>query len=129
MVLVPLARGTFLSPCDALPNFRMFKALVDSDEGAPAVAKELVASDGSLVVTWTDLGLGGIRTMTNLFAEFAGSNDTIQQLGRSGQVFDPNPHQEYAQPGDELFIIEPAQPGVFAAWRAQLKQYRGRLVA
>lgn len=72
IVFVPQAHGSFLSPVDQLPNFRMFKALVESDKNAPAVAKELAASDGSIVVTWTELGLGGIRKFADLFAEFAG---------------------------------------------------------
>ncbi|HUV81284.1 MAG TPA: hypothetical protein VMW21_02065 [Patescibacteria group bacterium] len=128
IVLVPQAHGSFLSPSDSFPNLRMFKALVESDEDAPAVAKELAASDGSIVVTWTDLGLGGIRKLSHLFAEFSARNETVRQLGKNREVFDPDPNPQYQQPGDELFIAEPAQPKVIQAWRTQLNEYRTHLV-
>jgi hypothetical protein len=129
ILLVPQAHGSFVSAVDLLPNFRMFKALVENDDEAPAVAKELAASDGSIVVSWTELGLGGIRKLSCLFSEFAARNETVAQLGRNGEIFDPAPNPRYQQPGDELFIAEPAQPKLFQAWRAQLNEYRTSLVA
>ncbi len=129
VVLVPKAYGSYVSAGARLPNFRMFKALVESDNDVPAVARELAASDGSVVVTWTELGLGGVRRLADLFSEFAGGNETVIQLGRNGEVFDPAPSPRYQQPGDELFIPEPAQPKIFESWRAQLNGYRAQLVA
>lgn len=128
VVFVPQAHGSFVSAADQLPNFRMFKSLVENDPDAPAVAKELAASDGTLVVTWTELGLGGIRRLADLFVEFAARNETVAQLGRNGDVFDPAPNPRYQQPGDELFIPEPAQPKIVETWRAQLNEYRSHLV-
>lgn len=129
IVFWPQAQGTFLSPMDHLPNFRMFKALAEKDKKAPAVAKELAASDGSIVITWTELGLGGIRKLSDLFAELAGQNETIKQLGRGGDMLDPVPYPSYYRQVDELFIAEPAQPKIFQAWRAQLNDYRACLAA
>lgn len=129
VVLVPQAHGSFLSAADRLPNFRMFKALVENDNDVPAVAKELAASDGTIVVTWTELGLGGIRRLADLFTEFVARNETVARLGRNGEVFDPAPNPRYQQPGDELFIPEPAQPKIVELWRAQLNEYRSPLVA
>lgn len=129
VVLASRASGSFLSAADHLPNFRMFKALVELDTDAPAVTKELAASNGTIVITWTELDLGGIRRLTDLFAEFAARNETIAQLGRNGSVFNPTPSPRYQQPGGELFIPEPAQPKIFEAWRAQLNEYRSHLVA
>lgn len=128
IVLVPQVHGSFLSPSDSLPNLRMFKALVESDQDAPTVAKELAASDGSIVVTWTDLGLGGIRKLSHLFTEFVGRNEAVRHLTRDREIFDPAPNPSYQQPGDELFIAEPAQPKVIGAWRSQLDEYRTHLV-
>ncbi|MDZ4296602.1 MAG: hypothetical protein U1A16_04525 [Patescibacteria group bacterium] len=128
VVLVPQAHGPSSSPTDRLPNLRMFKALVENDTDAPAVAKELAASGGTTVVTWTELGLGGIRRLADLFTEFTAGNETVARLGRTGEVFDPAPNPRYEQPGDELFIPEPAQPKILEAWRAQLSEYRSRLV-
>lgn len=129
IVLVPQAHGSYISAADSLPNFRMFKALAESDADAPAVAKELAASDGSIVVSWTELGLGGIRKLSHLFTEFAARSETVVQLGRNGEVFNPAPNPRYQQPGDELFIAEPAQPKVVQVWRTQLNEYRTHLVA
>ncbi len=129
IVLVPQAHGSYVSAADSLPNFRMFKALVESDEDAPAVAKELATSDGNITVSWTELGLGGIRKLSHLFSEFAARNEAVTHLGRNGEVFNPVPNPRYQQPGDELFVAEPAQPKLFKAWRAQLNEYRAHLVA
>jgi hypothetical protein len=87
VVLVPQAHGSYVSAADQLPNFQMFKALVKNDSHAPAVAKELANSTGTVVVTWTELGLGGIRRLVDLFTEFAADNKTVAQLGRDGEVF------------------------------------------
>ena len=129
VVLVPQAHGSYVSAADSLPNFRMFKALVESDTDAPEVARELAASDGTIVVTWTELGLGGIRKLSHLFSEFTARNETVAQLGGNGEVFNPAPNPRYQQPGDELFVAEPAQPKVIQAWRVQLNEYRAHLVA
>jgi len=129
VVLVPQAHGSYVSAADQLPNFRMFKALVELDTDAPAVAKELAASDGTAIVTWTELGLGGIRRLADLFTEFAARNETVARLGRNGEVFDPAPSPRYKQPGDELFIPEPEQPQIIETWRSQLNEYRSHLVA
>ncbi|TSC90731.1 MAG: hypothetical protein CEN92_408 [Candidatus Berkelbacteria bacterium Licking1014_96] len=127
VVFWPRAHGSFASAADLLPNFRMFKTLAESDEDAPVVVKELAVSDGNIVITWTDLGLGGIRKLSHLFTEFVHGNETIAQLGRNGEIFDPIPEPRHQQPADELFITEPAQPRIFQAWRTQLDEYRARL--
>jgi len=129
VVLVPQAHGSYVSATDQLPNLRMFKALVESDSDVPAVAKELAASDGTVVVIWTELSLGGIRRLADLFTEFAARNETVARLGRNGDIFDPAPNPRYQQPGDELFITEPAQPKIIEMWRTQLNEYRSHLVA
>jgi hypothetical protein len=128
IVVWPHAHGSFVSPVDQLPNFRMFKTLVESDKDAPALAKELATSDGSIVVTWTDLGLGGICRLADLFAEFVDGNETIEQVGRSQEVFDPVPYPRYWKSDDELFVAEPAQPKIIQVWQTQLREYRASLV-
>ncbi|PIR88322.1 MAG: hypothetical protein COU09_02880 [Candidatus Harrisonbacteria bacterium CG10_big_fil_rev_8_21_14_0_10_44_23] len=131
VLIVPIVVGTtgpFVPERGRFPTFQAFKVLVENDSDALAVAKELAASDGIVVVTWTELGLGGIRRLADLFTEFAGHNETVSRLGRSGEVFDPVPNPHYPQPGDELFILEPAQPKIIEMWRKQLNDYRSRLI-
>lgn len=129
IVLLPFAFGTFLSPSDHLPNFRMFKALTDSDKDAPDVAKDIAKSDDEcIVVSWTELGLGGIRSISGLFAEFAHGNGDVEKLARMAEeVFAPQPYPKHSHPLSELYIAETAQPDLLRAWQAQLKAYRTRL--
>lgn len=125
--LVPMAHSPFLSPADYLPNFRMFKTLVENDEDVLAVAKEIASSDGTVQVTWTDLGVGGIRTLEVLFGEFAGDNEKVRSIALRQEVFDPMPYPRHQKPGDKLFVVETAQPRVFQAWQDQLKEYISHL--
>lgn len=127
IVLIPQAHGSFVSAADRLPHFRMFKALVEADSEAPAVAKEIAASDGSAVVTWTELGLGGLRHIAELFRELVGENKPVDDLARGSDVFKPSPYHKVWQPGVDLYIAEPAQPKLFAAWQKQLEEYRAKL--
>lgn len=131
IVFIPQAHGTFVSAGDPLPNFRMFKALVEQDASAPAVAREIAKSEGQVVVSWTEMGLGGIRSLRSLFEEFAKGKQSIMNLGTSSRVFNPAPFFQFQtqKDGDEVFITEKAQPKLFAAWRTQIKEYRAELVA
>lgn len=126
--LWPSAHGSFLSPVDKLPNLRMFQALVENDKKAPAVAKRIIASGkGSLVVSWTDLGLGGIRSIGDLFCEFTSGNKRVDDLANHHYVFFPDPRPVRQQTSEELFITEPAQPDLFETWWKQLKNYQQSL--
>lgn len=130
IVLKPRAYGTFVSPCDDLPNFRVWKALVENDACAPAVAREIAESDGSIVVTWTELGLGGIRKLSDLFSEFARGNERVLHLGTNNDIFSPIPHPEWRlgqTDNDVVFVLEPSQPKILAMWQAQLNAYRESL--
>ncbi len=129
IIFWPQAHGSYVSAADPLPNFRMFKALVENDKDAPAIAKELAASKGNIMVTWTELGLGGIRKLSDLFAKFAGENKTIAQLGGNREIFNPVPHPLGQQPGGQLFVAKPAWPKVIQIWRVQLEKYRAHLAA
>jgi hypothetical protein len=124
----PRANSLIKSGTNSRSDFNMFRTLVESGGEVPAVAREIAASDGHLVVTWTELGLGGIRPVRILFQEFARGNPALDILAREGKVFDPMPVSYSGNPCDELFIAEPVQPSVFAAWRQQLEKYRESLV-
>lgn len=125
IVLFPQAPGTFVSPSDLLPNFRMFKALTDNDPDATPLAKELSKSDGSITVNWSEIGLGGIRRTVELFAEMTSRSRTVESLAQKFEIFDPAPYSRKSE--DTLFITEPAQPSLFETWREQLETYRNSL--
>ncbi|MBI4029987.1 hypothetical protein HY373_02285 [Candidatus Berkelbacteria bacterium] len=129
IAFVPEAQGSYPSSPNRLSHFWMFKALIESDNNdVPDVAKELAASNGSIVVTWAELGLDGIRSVVDLFQEFAGEEEAVVNLGRNKKVFNPYPLPLYQLYGDRLFIPKPTQPEIFRVWRAQLNEYRDRLV-
>lgn len=127
VVFVPQASGTFLSPSDPLPNFRMFKALVEIVGEMPYVARE-IASDGSIVVTWTDLGLGGLRSIMELYREFSNGKPALEELARRDGIFDPSP---FPAPNSQVstfrYIAETEQPRLFRRWKEELDEYRAKL--
>lgn len=129
VVLLPKTMASLLSPIDHWPNFRMFQALVEADEKPPAIAKEIAdTKTGQLLVTFTDLGLGGIRSLLDLFLlEFAYKNKTVVDLAQAYPVFDPHPLHRYREQTGRVLIAEPAQPKIFQAWETQLKELRRKL--
>jgi len=126
IVLWPTANGCYVSAGDRLPNRRMFEILVESDESAPPIAKELASSDGEILVTWADLGLTGIRAVNSLFAEFSNGRALIEQLALSDRLFNPSPYLSYWQKV-QWFVTEPAQPKLLQVWKEQLDGYRSSL--
>ncbi|MDD5043899.1 MAG: hypothetical protein PHD51_04585 [Patescibacteria group bacterium] len=128
IVFWPQAHGPYVSPSDSLPHFRMFKILVESDKDAPAIARELAASNGDIVVTWANLGLSGIRSLADIFTKLVGNNEIVEQLGSTEEVFDPVPNPQHQQAGEELFVTKLAQPKIIQIWRRQLEKYRNQLV-
>ena len=122
------ARGTYVSAADHLPNFRMFKALVELGGDAPPVAKELTESErGTIVIGWTELGLGGVRGISELFEEFVRGNQVVRLLARERRVFEPQPYPPL-ETNEGMFFAEPAQPRLFKIWREQLKDYSESLL-
>jgi len=127
VVLTPRASGTFLWPSDNLPHLHMFRALVESNKRAPAIAKKLAASDGSITIAWEDLGLGGILTLAKLFKNFAGESETVARLCADENVLDPVPKPRYQKYGDRLFVSASIQPDIIRVWKEQLEQYQEAL--
>ena len=127
-VCMPVARGSFLSPCEKLPNLRMFKALVERDPYAPSVAKELAASDGEIIITWSEIGLSGLRLLTSLFMEFINGNQQVEQLARHNDVFNPTPFPERQDPSNTLYVAKSAQAELKELWGKQLNEYRNSLI-
>ena len=129
IILVPQAHATIVSPVDFLPNFHMFRALIKTFETDTPVAMDIANSEeGIVTVTWTDMGLSGIRKLSELFREFIADKTALAQLATQCEVFDPHPYRRpHEQPGHELFIPERAQPALFAKWGAQLDAYRASL--
>ncbi len=128
MVFYPHAEAcssncTCVSPNSRSANFRMFKTLIDNNaDDVPEIAKRMAASpDGQVVVNWTELGLGGLRTLKDIFYnEFAKGNEAVQKLTKE-TIFFPNPYN------DSRYITEQVQSILFDVWEEQLKEYRNKL--
>jgi hypothetical protein len=105
----------------------IFKALVDSDDAAPAVAKELAASEASISVPFKEVFQGGLRRLPELFLEFSKGNKTIERLGRSNVVFKPTPYPDFKTQEEDWFIVEAAWPKVLQCWKSQLEELRAGL--
>jgi len=115
----------FLSACDRLPNFRVFRVLVEKDiKNVPQIAKALAFCKNGFDVSWRDIGMRGMRRLSSLFDQFAGRNQAIRELGQRN-VFDPAPHPHYTE-GD-VFIAEPAHAAIMDSWAIQLENYRASL--
>lgn len=129
VIFYPLTSGASISPPPgSSSHFRMFKALVDSDSSAIGVAKEIAASDGTIVVPWSELGLGRILKIGILFFAFADGNKDIEKLRVDNTIFDPLPCPLNQQPGESVFVAESVWQELFDIWDKQLEDYRGRLV-
>lgn len=120
--LWPQASGNFVSPVAKLPNFRMFKAIVESGmaKDLPAVAREIAESDGHLLVSWTDLGLKGLKSATELFEKFSGGKEVLRQLAYRNEVFLP-------RVSGNLYFSAGYQREVLTKWHFQLETYRESL--
>lgn len=123
IALLPRAYGGIVAPADDLPHYRMFRALVERDPDATLTMRELAASNGSVDVSWTDFGLGGLRMLDQLFEEFARNNEHILRLAKHSAIFKPQP---YSNPLT-MFVTEPDQPTLFDIWDEQLTNYRTSL--
>ncbi len=128
VALWPLAQGIFMNPFDELPNFRMFKALVESGRlEVPPIAEEVARSrKRHIVVTWANIGVHGIRRISQLFQDFTHGNKLIEQLARSG--INPFESKSFSQLVTanaelELFVAKHAQPALLIAWQEQLARF------
>ena len=127
IIFVPHAYGTGGWTSEESHQRRMFRLLVASTpQITSSIALEIASSEKDFVLSWTKMSLGGIRPISNLFEEFA--SISVQDLAHSKlSPFNPAPYSQNFKHQDQLFIIEPAQPKVFDAWRSQLKNYRDSL--
>lgn len=129
VVLLPCASGTFLSSIRHSSNFRIFRVVAKYDAKAHPLVGEMVAENGEVIVSWTQLKLGGIRSIPMLFEEFLYINGTgrqgIERLASSSvSPLEPNP---VARGQEEYFLTEPYQPLLFKLWMTQLYDFKNSL--
>ncbi|MEK9194535.1 MAG: hypothetical protein AAB884_01865 [Patescibacteria group bacterium] len=80
------------------------------------------------VIHWSEIGLGGIRSVGSLFDELCGRNEKVMELACSTSLspFDPVPYPQGTmwEVKDRLFVLETDQPKLFRQWRKQLQTFK-----
>lgn len=83
------------------------------------------------IIYWSEIELGGIKSVGWLFNELFGRNEKAMELARSTlSPFDPNPNTQGRiwEVKDRLFVLEAYQPKLFRQWREQLEAFKTSLV-
>lgn len=128
IVLFPnVLGGTCLSAEAISSQKRVFEVAVRVFPTTPPIIHEIVKGGGEIVVSWTEMGMGGIRPIEGIFDEFRGedNDNMVKQLCRSGMSpFEPNPYSLITK---DAFLPEPYQPLLFHIWTEQLKNFKNRI--
>lgn len=77
-----------------------------------------LTDDKSVVTTWEQLGLGGIRTLNDLFNEFIGERIFSKRQFRDFGLEEISPKSE-----EQIYVKESVQPLIFEEWESQGKNY------
>lgn len=114
----PTAHGNYVSPADHLPNWRMFKALVENDHLVPPLVKEIAHSEYPILIPWSELGLDGIRTVEELFSMATTGNPKTNWLGHNSMDMAPCP-----ETNGHLFVTKPAQAILLQIWAEKIREF------
>jgi len=83
------------------------------------------------IIYWSEIGLGGIKSVGRLFDELFEKNKKVIELAHSAlSPFEPDPQQQASiiNPKDRIFVPEDYQPQLFRQWKEQLWLLRTSLV-
>lgn len=123
VVFTPMVFGTFLSPGEVSISLEVFRVVLKNNLEKHPLIHKVVAADGKLVVTWTNIQLGGIRSLQTLFEEFVNRNKKINELRHNPlSPFDFQPHlcRDLTEP---YYLPESIQPLILQLWRYQLENF------
>lgn len=126
VVLSPKVRSAGQTPGDRDAHASLFRALVAYDKDSPALAREIVENGGRITVAWTEIGLGGLCSLSQLFLRFAGENEAVKMVKNAG-VFHPHPRDPASDFRGDIFLTESAQSRIMAGWRSELRSFSERL--
>ncbi|MCX6723805.1 MAG: hypothetical protein NT155_01360 [Candidatus Staskawiczbacteria bacterium] len=121
-------RGVVFTPYseEISSKLQVFQAVV---EVAPSVNQiiQRIARDGQGTVYWQELGLGGMRSLAQLFEEFSvGKLSWLALECSSASPFDPRSSVK-AQGQTQFYLPEQFQPTLFKVWAKQLADFKGAL--
>lgn len=127
----PCVTGSFLSPADHLPQWRVFKILFNiiqnnETEGCKKIVRDIAQSEkGVVFVSWSDISnsymhLSGIRTISKLFGEFIRGHENLQRL------ISTCPHLEifsFIGEKEDFFVSEHLHLEIFDLWKEELNEF------
>lgn len=121
--------GSSSGSAAAEPNERFFNMITEIVPDAHPFIKKIVEAKHNLVIGWGEIGLGGIRTVNDLFFEFISGNRSLEDLGRSGgSPFAPAVLRDcFLTRGVPDYVPEPLHAQLFEQWAEQLQKYRDSL--
>jgi hypothetical protein len=124
VIAVPEVWGNCSGGACHRPTINKFvMAVAGYSQEAHSLLKEMTA-DSYPTIYWSDIGLGGIKSVSTLFRELYGHNESISRLADSNvSPFAPSPKQA----GYNYFVVESDQPRLFEQWNKQLQEYKDRL--
>ncbi len=124
VIAVPEVGGNYSGGACHRPTINKFvMAVAEYSQDTHPLLKEM-ATDSYPTIYWSDIGLGGIRSVNALFGELYGYSESVSRLAYSNvSPFAPSPKQA----GYNYFVIESDQPRLFEQWKKQLQEYKDRL--
>jgi hypothetical protein len=128
---LPQFMGNASGAADVKPNMRLLEHLLVIAPGAfsPVPQKTLLKllNENHVVTHFGELGLGGLRRLPELFAEWAAGNEQISQLARLNRtLFSFNPTGTEA---GTCFVKEQFHGQLFRTWKLELETYKAALQA
>ncbi len=114
------------------PTINKFVAVVASHfPNAHPLIKRTADNDSRAIIYWSDIGLGGIKSLGYLFNELYGQNKRINQLaGSILSPFIPSPKTSGfgIEDRDRSFVLESDQSKLFEQWKKQLQELKFALI-
>lgn len=130
IVVRPILHNDFEWPTEIADHIRLFKALftlptphgVINDQGSNPLLEEIAAADGTLTITWEQLGLVGLVSTAELFEQFRGQNALLWRLTQSEfNPFNPKPLSNGGHAN--FWFLQKEALEIFQIWRWQLNNH------
>lgn len=124
---IKFSDGTIM-PARQRADNKMAEAIVSYYPEAPSILKEMVKNDFIIKTPWEDIKAAGVRTLSQLFDEWAGDNEPIKNLASSNvSVFHPSPYNFQNKEIRYSYLPERLHGNLFTQWEKQLDNFKRSL--
>lgn len=105
---------------------RLVRAIARHFEDSHLLLKKMANDLNYPVILWSDMGLGGLRSVQTLFEELYGKNDLVVSLSKwHRSPFHPSPVSEMGE--EKYFVPERIQRFLMDQWIGQLRAFKDSL--